>query len=648
MIAKARTGRGLLSAKALLVYILPTAAAAASWELPHPAAPPIAIEAPEDRPFPGTIRLHVDATDVTHRVYQIEEMIPVHGGPPLTLRFPQWSLGDHAPTVPLEGLAGLVITANDRPVAWVRDSSDVHSFHVIVPSGARALDVRYQYLAPVDASIGSVTVTPTMLDLQWQTVVLYPAGYYVRDITYLPSVTLPQGWQFATALDGAVRTGDVVNFAPVTLDALVDSPMLAGAHVRRLMIEEKAAPVSLYLAGETDAATQPPPDAVARYSSLVAQAYKLFGSRHYDHYDFLLWISDDISTYYEHHRSGEQSVRADFFARWNTSTGYRAAPVHGYVHSWNGTFRRPVEMWTPDFNTPERDSLLWMFEGLTEYWKVVLCARAGLWTREEALDSFGNTAVSVANRSGASWRPLQDVNNDVLISFRRPMSWAGWQRNMFDAYQEGELIWLDVDTLIREQTRNERSLDDFARSFFGVRGGSYGEYTYTLDDVVAALNKIAPYDWAVFFRSRLEDTAPSTRLDGLERGGYRLTYGEGPPPTIKALRDAKGIISLSYSLGAVLDQGGKVIDLSWRGPAYNAGLTQGATVLSVNGLPFSGGTLEDAVKATRAGRPLVLTAKIGNEERTLHIDWGGGLRYPHVERVGAKPALIDDILAPRT
>jgi len=191
-----------------------------------------------------------------------------------------------------------------------------------------------------------------MLDLQWQTVVLYPAGYYVRDITYLPSVTLPQGWQFATALDGAVRTGDVVNFAPVTLDALVDSPMLAGAHVRRLMIEEKPAPVSLYLAGETDAATQPPPDAVARYSSVVAQAYKLFGSHHYDHYDFLLWISDDISTYYEHHRSGEQSVRADFFARWNTSTGYRAAPVHGYVHSWNGTFRRPVEMWTPDFNTP--------------------------------------------------------------------------------------------------------------------------------------------------------------------------------------------------------------------------------------------------------------------------------------------------------
>jgi predicted metalloprotease with PDZ domain len=580
-------------------------------------------------------------------VYQIQEIIPVRGGHPLTLRFPQWSTGDHAPTVPLDGLAGLIITANDRQVSWVRDSSDVHSFHVTVPAGARELDVRYQYLAPGDHSIGSVTVTPAMLDLQWQTVVLYPAGHYVRKITYRPSVTLPQGWQFATALDGAVRTGDVVDFAPVTLDALVDSPVLAAAHVRRLLLDDGPVQVSLDLAGETDAATQPSPGAVERYSSVVKQAYRLFGSRHYDHYDFLLWLSDDISTYYEHHRSGEQSVPADFFSRWSSSTGYRAAPVHGYVHSWNGTFRRPVEMWTPDFNTPERDSLLWMFEGLTEYWKVVLCARAGLWTQEEALDSFRNTAANVANRSGAAWRPLQDVNNDLLISFRKPLSWAGWQRDMFDAYEEGELIWLDADTLIRELTRNERSLDDFARSFFGVRAGSYGEYTYTLDDVVAALNRIAPYDWTGFFRTRLEHTAPPTRLDGLERGGYRLTYTEVPSPALKAQRDAKGIVNLSYSLGVVIDQGGKVIELAWGGPAYNAGLTQGAAVLSVNGLPFSGTTLEEAVKATRAGTPLALTAKIGKEERTLHIDWSGGLRYSHLERVSAKPALIDDILAPR-
>jgi predicted metalloprotease with PDZ domain len=253
----------------------------------------------------------------------------------------------------------------------------------------------------------------------------------------------------------------------------------------------------------------------------------------------------------------------------------------------------------------------------------------------------------VANRSGASWRPLQDVNNDLLISFRKPLSWAGWQRNMFDAYQEGELIWLDVDTLIRQRTKNERSLDDFARSFFGVRDGSYGDYTYTLDDIVAALNRIAPYDWAGFFRTRLEDTAPPTRLDGLERGGYRLTYTEIPSPALKAQRDAKGIVSLSYSLGVVIDQGGKVIELSWGGPAYNAGLTQGATVILVNGVPFSGGTLEEAVRATRAGTPLTLIAKIGKEERTLHIDWSGGLRYSHLERVSTKPALIDDILARR-
>jgi predicted metalloprotease with PDZ domain len=272
---------------------------------------------------------------------------------------------------------------------------------------------------------------------------------------------------------------------------------------------------------------------------MVSQAYQLFGSRHYQHYDLLVWLSDELGpAYYEHQQSGENAVPANVLKVWNDSPGYRSYFAHGFVHSWNGMFRRPAQMWTPNLNTPERDDLLWVFEGLTCYWADVLATRAGLWTRQDALDAFDELAATMSTDIGAEWRPLQDVSNDPIILGRKDQTWPSWQRNMFDSYSQGELIWLDVDTLIRQRSGGSKSLDDFARGFFGIHDGSAIAAPYTFEDLVAGLNAVMPYDWKTFLRSHLVENGPGGRLDGLTRGGYELIYSD-QPTAAQTSREAK-------------------------------------------------------------------------------------------------------------
>ena len=626
-----------------LTALIPLASVAqAQAPQPQPAPMPPPIVAPRDMAYPGQITLQVDASDVTRRIDQVHETIPVAGSGPMVLLYPKWLPGNHSPTGPLDQLAGLVITANGQRVEWTRDPVDVYAFHVDVPAGASSLELRYQYLTPTEDRVGRVMATPEMLNLEWNTVALYPAGYFSRDITYRPSVILPAGWKFGTALDGANRAGETVSFAPVTLNTLVDSPLLASRHFKQVTISDSPVPVRLDIAADSEADLAATPEQIEAHRNLVRQAYALYGSHHYDHYDFLLWLSDEMGGEgLEHHRSSEDGTDPDYFTDWAHSTGERDLLAHEFTHSWDGKFRRPADLWTPNFNVPMRDSLLWVYEGQTQYWGYVLAARSGLWTHQEALDAIAATAAAYNERIGRQWRAVQDTTNDPIISERRPLSWRSWQRSE-DYYSEGQLIWLDADTLIRERTGGRKSLDDFARGFFGVRDGSFVTDTYSFEDVVAALNAVAPYDWTSFLRSRLDGHGPGAPLDGLARGGYKLVYTDTPTSFFKDNEKRRKITDLSFSLGVVLNKDGKLTDVHWGGPAFNAGLIPGTTLVAVNGLAYDDDKLKDAIKA---GGALELLVKTGDHVRSVSVAYTGGLRYPHLERIAGTPARLDAILA---
>jgi predicted metalloprotease with PDZ domain len=633
---------------ALLAFTALAGAAHAQDPQPEPAPPTPPIVQPRDVAYPGQIGLEVDARDVTRRIFQVHETVPVTAGQPVTLLYPEWLPGNHSPSGPVFELAGLIVTANGQRVEWTRDPVNVFAFHIDVPAGASSLDLHYQFLAPTQDRVGRVMATPEMLNLEWNTVVLYPAGYFSRDITYRPSVMLPAGWRFGTALDGASRQGDQVSFAPVTLNTLVDSPMLAGRYFRQEILSDSPVPVRLDIAADRPEDLAFTPEQLQKHRELVRQAYLNFGSHHYDHYDFLLWLSDEMGGEgLEHHRSSEDGTHPDYFTGWEGGAPERDLLAHEFTHSWDGKFRRPADLWTPNFNVPMRDSLLWVYEGQTQYWGYVLAARAGLWTRQQALDALALTAATYNERVGRRWKPVEDTTNDPIIAQRRSESWRSWQRSE-DYYSEGQLIWLDADTLIRERTGGRKSLDDFARGFFGVRNGSYVTDTYTFDDVVAALNAVTPYDWRTFLRSRLDGHGPGAPLDGLARGGYRLVYTDTPSAFQKDSEKMRHSTDLSFSIGVVLDKDGHLVDVHWEGPAFDAGLTTGGQIVAVNGLAYDADKLKDAIKAARTTGGLDLLVKTGDHVRAVHIAYSGGLRYPHLERVAGTPARLDAIFAPKS
>ena len=615
---------------------------------PEPAAAPTAIAAPRDIPYAGTIRLTVDATDIDRHIFIVRESIPVRGGDSLVLFYPQWLPGNHSPTGRIDKLAGLTIRANSMPVEWRRDTVNVFSFHVAVPANVTALDAEFQYLSPVDTDEGRIVMTPEMLNLQWNAVVLYPAGYFTRQIMVEPSARLPDNWQFATALETASSNGGLTNFKRVPLETLVDSPIFAGRYFKRVDLEASGgAPVHLDIVADRADLLEMKPEQLAAHRGLVEQANKLFGSHHYDHYDLLLALTNRMGGIgLEHHQSSENGTAATYFTEWEKNVDRRDLLPHEYTHSWNGKFRRPADLWTPNFNTPMRDSLLWMYEGQTEYWGFVLAARSGLWTRQQALDAIAATAAVYDHRAGREWRSLEDTTNDPIMALRRPLPWRSWQRSE-DYYLEGQLVWLDADTLIRELSHGARSLDDFARAFFGINDGSYIPVTYTFDDVVNALNRVQPHDWSKFLRARLAGHGPGAPLDGLNRGGYKLVYKETPSEYFKNEEERRKISDLTYSLGMIIGNEGKLTEVLWEGLAYQKGLTVGTQIIAVDGIAYNIDRLKAAIKdAQKTGASIELLVKNGDHYRTVRMDYHDGLRYPHLERTGAV-AFLDQILAPR-
>ncbi len=601
------------------------------------------VPAIQDAAFNGTLKLDVDATDTDRRILRVKETIPAQPGP-LTLLYPQWIPGHHSPTGPIEQFAGLIVHANGQRLEWKRDEYNVYAFHVDVPAGASSVEVEFQTLTPQDSRAGRVVMTPDIVNVQWNQVALYPAGYRADKIQVEATLKLPAGFQYGSALEQASKSGDVVSFKPIDFDDLVDSPVFAGRYFKRVDLDPNGrSPVHLNIVADDAKSLEIKPDALDIHRNLVKQMDKLYGARHYNHYDFLLALTDKLGGIgLEHHRSSENSAAPGYFTEWDKNWLGRDLLAHEYNHSWDGKYRRGADLATPNFNVPMGDSLLWVYEGQTQFWGNVVAARAGLVSQDQARDLLAFVAATYdKGRPGLSWRNIEDTTNDPTIAQRRPLAYRNYQMSE-DYYSGGQMVWLDVDTKLRELTKNKRSLDDFAKAFFGMNDGDWKVNPYTFDDVAKTLNGIAPYDWAKYLHDRIDGHKGD--LEGIERGGWKLVYTDKPSDAVKVAEGRRHYTDVTYSVGFGVSSKGDISDVLWDGPAFKAGLSPGMHIVAVNGKEFDGDALKNAITdAKGTSAPIELLVKNFDQYKTIRIDYHDGLKYPHLERDKGKPDWLSEL-----
>lgn len=632
----------------LLLGSLCIASAAFGSEGPQPLPLPPAVPTARDLPFVGNIRLDVDASNLSQRIYRVRESIPVQAPGPMVLLYPQWETASHAPTASVAGLTSLTIESNGRPLKWERDTVDMFAFHVDVPTDAKTLDVSFQYLSPFSLRQGAVTMTASTVTVPWQNVTLYPAGWFTRNIPVTARLALPQGFASATALES--NPNDASGFRTTSLETLVDSPVYASRHVGRYALSRKGeAPVTLNVFADDDRRIAIKPAQLDALRAMVQQAGKVFPKRHYRHYDFLLALDDALPGPggSEQAQSSTDTLPPDYFSGDERDLINADLLAHEFVHSWNGRYRQPADLWTADFNTPVRGSLLWVYEGQTQFWGQVLAARSGLRTTQETLDGLAVGAAQVLGQKGRAWKPLQDSTNDAIVTAGgRSTSWRDWQRRE-DYYGEGVFLWLSVDAEIRERTHEAKGIDDFAREFFA--GGAVGDTvtkTYTFDDVCTALRRVAPNDWATFLRKRLDTHDPADVLDGIEREGYRLVFDGRPTAYAEASEADSGGRDFSSAVGMTLGKDGLIRSVAWEGPAFDAGLAPGMRVESVDGSPYSADSLSSLLTVAAPQR-LTLGVTANDVKSSVTIQPTGPLRYPHFQRIEGTPDRLANLLAPR-
>jgi predicted metalloprotease with PDZ domain len=615
-----------------------------------------AISAPlSDQAYAGELTLSVDLTNPGQKIFQVHERIPVKSGA-FTLYYPKWIPGEHSPSGTLSAVTGLIITADSgQRVDWRRDLDDMFALHLTVPSGATSLQLEFQLLSPgAGGDFGqSVSATDRIEDLEWNQVLFYPAGYAVRNISVRANVRLPAGWGYATALSTSSSSDGAIAFDAVSLEQLVDSPLITGLYFARIDLAPGAAvPVHLDLVADHEADLKLTEPQLQAHRNLVTQAQALFGAHHYQHYDFLFTLSENTGHFgLEHSQSSDDRLFAKFFTDPDTYLSGGGLLPHEYVHSWNGKFRRPAGLATPNFNVPMRGELLWVYEGLTEYLGNVLTARSGIWSAEQYRDQLAATAADMDHRPGRGWRNLQDTADEAQLLYYVPPDWASWRRGV-DYYDEGELLWLDADTTIRELSAGRHSLDDFVRAFYGVDDGSFVVKPYTFEDIVKALNAVQAYDWAGFLRSRLDTHAIGAPLGGITRGGWTLSYNDQPSASLKARGKTRKYLDLRYSLGLVVatsdDDHGRVMDVLWNSPAFTAGLAPGMKLIAINGRKFDDDLVDDQLKAAQgSSAPMEILAQNLDSYITAKLDYHAGPKYPHLTRTQGTSDLLTEVIAPK-
>ncbi len=599
---------------------------------------------------PGpTIKLVVDATQAPIKILHTQETLPAQPGP-LTLYYPKWIPGEHGPDGPLASVAGLKVRANGKDIGWRRDLLDMFTFHVEVPQGASALDIQFDYIEPSSGLgySGGASASAKMLVVSWNQNVLYPAGVLAQDITFEATLRLPAGWKFGTALPVERQDGDTVEFKSVSLNRLVDSPVIAGEYFRAVDITPPGDPIhhEIDMAADSAAALEMTPALREHYVDLVKETEKLFGTRHYRDYHFLLSLSDHVAHFgLEHHESNDSRVgeRGIIDPKHQGRTGGLLS--HEFVHSWCGKFRRPEDLTTPYYEAPMKTDLLWVYEGLTTYLGDLLDERSGLETPDQYREELAATAAELGpGRPGRTWRSLLDTAAG-LNSSGRASGWLNWRRGS-DYYPEGELVWLEADTIIRRQTHGQKSLDDFCRVFFGGPNNGPELKTYTFEELLAALNRIAAYDWNGFFQQRLNSNSPEAPVGGIENGGWKVVYTDVESEPLRSDRRGPGGVRADYSVGLSLGSDGSVREAIVGSPAYKAGITGGMKVVAVNGRQFSADVFNDALKATKDAGPLDLLVLNDEYYRTVSVDYHGGARFPHLQREAGQPDVLGEIMKP--
>ncbi len=594
------------------------------------------------------IVIRVDATQAASNVLHAHMTIPVTSGP-LTLYYPKWIPGEHGPTGPINGLTGLKFAANGASISWNRDPVEMFAFHVNVPAGATALDVDLDYLAPPSGGFtAGASTSPRLAILSWNTILLYPQTASSDLLQYEPSLRIPSGWKYATALESR-STGDEIRFETVSLTTLVDSPVQMAAELKAIDIPNHTGMRhTIDLASENSFALQTPADFASRYSRLVEETTALFGANHYRHYDWLLTLSDQVAHFgLEHHQSSDDRVGEKTLTEDESRPWVSTLLAHEYVHSWNGKYRRPAGLAVSNYENPMTGELLWVYEGLTNFLGELLPWRSGLLTAEQYRDLLAFTAAGMTEHVGRTWRPLVDTAVAAQILYGSPQEGISWRRSV-DYYPEGTLIWLDADMTIRSVTGGKRSLDDFCRSFFGGSSGHPELKPYTFDDLVNALNAIAPYDWRSFLNQRLTSTSPTPPLGGIEAAGWKLVYNDQPNLAIQRGEHLNKSVDLNGSLGFTVRERGQVGDVIPNSPAAKAGMVGGSRIVAVNGRRFSTEDLRNVVKAsTTSTKPIELIVESGQFYSTERIAYSGGIRYPHLERVAGKPDLLEILGMPR-
>ena len=594
-----------------------------------------------------TIRVVVDATDAPRKVFHAHLTIPAAAGP-MRLVYAKWIPGEHGPSGPITDLVNLRIAANGQRVEWRRDPRDMFAFDIDVPRGATSVDVDLSYLAPTGERAFSAgpNATESLAVVSWNTLLLFPPGRSGDDVTVEGSIKLPAGWGYATALVTNSESGGRVDFKPASLTTYIDSPVLTGRYFRRVPIPAGTAPAHhIDIAADSSAGTEVWPSFAQDYGNLVAEAGALFGAYHFRKYDWLLTLSDNVAHFgLEHHESSDNRMEESTLADYRRQLAGLLS--HEYVHSWNGKYRRPAIMLSPDYQKPMEGNLLWVYEGLTQYLGTVLAARSGNWTSEWWRENAANIAAGFDQQPGRTWRPLGDTAVFAQNMFGSAEAGRSMRRSA-DFYDEAILLWLEVDSIIRQKTNGRASLDDFIRRFHGGETGFPAVKPYTFDDLVAALNAVAPHDWRAHLNERLSSVSPRAPIAGLTNGGWKLVFNETPNLAIEANEKRREARDYIYSLGISVKKDGMIRDAIAGLPAANAGLTAGMKILGVNGRKWKNEVLDAAVREAKESGKIELVVENGEFIRTHTIDYRGGLRYPHLIRDESKPDTLAEVLKAR-
>lgn len=626
------------------ICVFLTASAVAQSSRPKKAASP-------RKPAPA-ITVAVDATEAPRKIFHSRMSIPATAGT-LTLYYPKWIPGEHGPTGPIQDLTGLKFTAGGKALNWRRDLLDGWTFHVEVPAGISSIEANLDFASPPGMAgqgiyTGGANATDKMAVISWNTMLLYPEGFTSDELKYEASLRLPEGWKFGSALPTSSNAGGELHFQPVSLTTLVDSPVIAGEFLRIVPLADNPK-TEMDIASDSAAALQPPAEVLDRYKQLVDQAQKLFGAHHYREYHFLYSLSDHVAHFgLEHHESNDSRTAERALVDENERKRAAGLLPHEYVHSWNGKYRRPADLATPDYEKPMQTDLLWVYEGLTSYLGDVLTGRSGLRTPEENRDAIALIAADLDHTPGRTWRNLQDTADGVPAMQGAPAQWGSWRRDL-DYYDEDVLNWLWVDMIIREQTKGQRSMDDFCHLFHGGQSGAPEVKTYTFDDIVNALNQVAPYDWRAFWTERLTNHGPGAPLGGVEASGWRLVYNETPSELWKVNESERKRVGAGvYSLGLWLHEDGTITDTIEGMPAAKAGIGPGMKLVAVNGREFSADVLRDALKTGKSSQqPMELLIENADYYKTYKIDYHEGEKYPHLVRDESKPDTLSEIMKPK-